>query len=303
MFARFSRIGGRWQRRAFTLVELLVVIAVIALLASILFPVLNRAREQSLRVVCLSNINQGSRAIFLYANDNGERCVPVESRGFGQAASGIWNGPTDHDMAWPEIVQPYVAEWTILRCPADRSATDDSMAFEFDDATPIPRSDLAKRRWVWAFRSNFGLNFNWLSYPTECYVQGPTIDARLNTVPSPPNTLMLIDSVWGRQADGSPTRGGSWAVDAPARPFRVACYLGGWRCWTHWSGDPESPDCLADPLAWGGAYPHHTSHTVFNAAFVDGHVKGERVADLLAGIDPKKELITDPDACIWDTIR
>jgi prepilin-type N-terminal cleavage/methylation domain-containing protein len=57
-------------RRAFTLVELLVVIAIIALLIAILLPVLGRAKEQANRVVCLSNHKQIVLAIGFYANDN-----------------------------------------------------------------------------------------------------------------------------------------------------------------------------------------------------------------------------------------
>src|SRR5438552_8058197 len=57
-------------RRAFTLVELLVVIGIIALLISILLPSLNRARESANSLRCSSNLRQLGAAFVLHANDH-----------------------------------------------------------------------------------------------------------------------------------------------------------------------------------------------------------------------------------------
>src|SRR5688572_19106298 len=83
--------GKRRCRRCvgFTLVELLVVIGIIALLVAILMPALSRAREQSIRTQCASNIRQWGIAYQMYANANrnyfpynGRRIPGVEVDGF-----------------------------------------------------------------------------------------------------------------------------------------------------------------------------------------------------------------------------
>lgn len=65
------------DRRAFTLVELLVVIGIIAVLLAILLPSLNRARESGRRVQCLSNMRQLGLAFMMYVQENKQRFPAV----------------------------------------------------------------------------------------------------------------------------------------------------------------------------------------------------------------------------------
>jgi prepilin-type processing-associated H-X9-DG protein len=61
-----------------TLVELLSVVAIIAILAAILFPVFARSREAARKHSCLSNLVNIGLALQLYADDHGDRFPPVD---------------------------------------------------------------------------------------------------------------------------------------------------------------------------------------------------------------------------------
>ncbi len=68
-------------KKAFTLVELLVVIAVIALLLSILIPALRLARDQAMRASCSNNIYQHLLALTMYADEHQGK-LPVQEGGY-----------------------------------------------------------------------------------------------------------------------------------------------------------------------------------------------------------------------------
>lgn len=83
------------KRNAFTLVELLVVIGIIALLISILLPSLARAREQAKFVQCQSNLRQINQAIMMYVAEN-DGYFPRP-----QVGRWTWNGQ-DPARSWPQ---------------------------------------------------------------------------------------------------------------------------------------------------------------------------------------------------------
>lgn len=93
-------VEARKDSRAFTLVELLVVMGVIALLMSILLPALGTARGQAKRIVCASRMRQISVAFQLYAADNDDWIIT--------ASPGMT--PQDDQEAWNFELLPYICE-------------------------------------------------------------------------------------------------------------------------------------------------------------------------------------------------
>lgn len=73
---RVQRVDRSVQRSAFSLLELLVVLAVTVVLTSILFPAFRGVRQSALRLACASNQRQVGTAIVLYASDHADRLPP-----------------------------------------------------------------------------------------------------------------------------------------------------------------------------------------------------------------------------------
>ena len=100
------RILQRRVVRGFTLVELLVVLAIIALLISILLPTIKRARAMTKMVVCRSNLRQWVVATGSYVNDFVDTMpYPVVEDG-----GGCWWGVWYDTESWGTTLTDYVGE-------------------------------------------------------------------------------------------------------------------------------------------------------------------------------------------------
>src|SRR5262245_54641015 len=84
----------------FTLVELLVVIAVVAILAALLLPTLARAKEEARQTKCASNLRQIALAVMLYADDHEDRFPAQPGDGLLVRAAG-GDGRNFYDLLSP----------------------------------------------------------------------------------------------------------------------------------------------------------------------------------------------------------
>jgi prepilin-type N-terminal cleavage/methylation domain-containing protein/prepilin-type processing-associated H-X9-DG protein len=112
------------KRRGFTLVELMVVLVIIALLMSILFPTFTEARESARKATCSANLRQLGLAFRLYAADY-DSLYPDHRRDLqdcsyhrGGLLAPDWSRPGSKN--WAQAIFPYVRSHRVLVCPSNK---------------------------------------------------------------------------------------------------------------------------------------------------------------------------------------
>lgn len=113
------------KRRAYTLVEILLVIGIITVLSAIIFPVFQSIREAGRRATCLSNLRTLGMACTLYSQDNDDLYpfagdpFDLRTQYWQTAEGGKYWSQVSQMRPITVVLQPYINSPVIWRCPSD----------------------------------------------------------------------------------------------------------------------------------------------------------------------------------------
>jgi len=247
----------RFLNSGFSLVEMLVVIAVIGILAALLLPVLSSAKRKAREAICLNNIKQLALTGFLYANENGSPILYDDSRYPG----GSWMGS----------LSDWITDRTLFLCPAAPLHNPPP-----DGGNRVGAADAAWVRWTSnakdMFVGSYGYN-GWLYsdlpkyYPKAADRTFTKTDSIENTAATP----VFVDANW---VDLSPKeKDAPWADLYAGAPFATS-QNGMGRC-TIARHAVSSASTAPRKLAAGQNLPG-----AIMIGFADGHSRLTRLEDL-----------------------
>lgn len=155
---------GRFPRRvsnAFTLVELLVVLAIISILMALLLPSLRRARDAAKMAGCASNLHQIGLAHELYSNDNSGLMVPLITY-YPDSTPGVYPDPGAY---WMHLLFPYLGRKLITTDMSNAQADAYTLGVKNFrcPATTLTFPDTYDTYWGTELQLAYGLNYSSMS--------------------------------------------------------------------------------------------------------------------------------------------
>lgn len=226
------------RARAFTLIELLVVIAIIAILASMLLPVLSKAKQKAHVTSCINNNRQMFLSSQLYAGDSNDRLCFTFS---------LLGGQTQRKL-WFNYLKPYAQTTNLALCPSELKelATSSYVIYPSEPGDQL----------VSNYQYNFQLGgCDWPGTWVYPALRNTAVRRPASTVVfTDGGSLPLITSNPAKCVTAqSPKKPGCWIVQDPSG-----------------SAAPVALAATPDPN-WGGPRLRHNSRSV--VSFVDGHTE------------------------------
>ncbi len=197
--------------RAFTLLELLIVIAILALLAALLFPVFARTREKARSGVCLTNLRQIGMAVAEYAQDYDELypygADPVDKYSLAWGVDPTRDALLKDMPLLHQILMPYCKEVGIWRCPSD---TGYEQLLDLPDPNGGPLQMRAQPSAFEAFGSSYSyrteIAFRHLIYGASGYRERQEVSAA--------EVLIITDTCGAWHGNGSRNDMQGWRYNA-----------------------------------------------------------------------------------------
>ncbi len=258
------------MRRAFTLVELLVVIGIIAVLMGILMPVLNKVRKQAVRTQCVTNLRTLGSGYFIYANDNRGMSCPGRLPADWAKHSVYFLGDGDqYRPRWYELMGVAMKKYPTKKFNVNQ---DDSWTIEnpLFLCPSVPERNNSRN---YCYGYNYQFLGNARRKPNGEWINFPVKVGGINAA----STVMALDCLG--TAAGKPLGQRTGYYPDGVKDEYAICNKG-------WCVDPPRLTATSDyadpqhrlPVHRSGPDARHEGKV--NVAFCDGHVDSLAVQDL-----------------------
>ncbi|MFP4144672.1 MAG: type II secretion system protein [Phycisphaeraceae bacterium] len=257
---------GRSSQAGFTLVELLVVMAIIGLLIAIMLPALGKVQDMTRRLTCANQLRQQGLAMYVYADDHGDELPPADA-GSGVSWDDLLSPYLENRRVGLDLTEQQVAKSSasvMLQCPDDpmvESAPESAAARSYAMPRSMhPDADAAE--------PTLGVG------RTAAYEGNAREPFRLGVdVPDPAGTFLVVEwpAKWPGGLSLAPNRQGGARFAAIDRPQQQ---MG------------KFIEMVGSQFLFTQGMSTHGKPTdrLFNYLYADGHVRAMRPKDTL-GID------------------